>query len=131
MVLWIRLSLREPERWQHARDVAEATTPEIDGTAAKAPAKSGFGSLSELLGDPRWRTRALVGLGLAAVGLSTYWGIFAWGPELVDEVLGQSVSPEVRKAKRSLAYLLMSFTGGLFGLLSFAPLASWKGRRFA
>ncbi len=25
----------------------------------------------------------------------------------------------------------MNFTGGLLGLLSFAPLASWRGRRFA
>ena len=31
----------------------------------------------------------------------------------------------------SFAYLLMNFTGGLLGLLSFAPLASWRGRRFA
>ena len=31
----------------------------------------------------------------------------------------------------SRAYLLMNFTGGLLGLLCFAPLASWRGRRFA
>jgi hypothetical protein len=90
-----------------------------------------MGSLAELLGDPRWRARALLGLGLASVGLATYWGIFAWGPELVREVLGPNVPDEKRQAASSLAYLLMNFTGGLLGLLGFAPLASWRGRRFA
>src|SRR5207237_3011232 len=75
--------------------------------------------------------RALLGLGLATVGLATYWGSFAWGPELVASVLGDRASPEERQSASSLAYLLMNFTGGLLGLLSFAPLAAWRGRRFA
>jgi hypothetical protein len=65
------------------------------------------------------------------VGLATYWGIFASGPDLVREVLGPGVSDAERQAASSWAYLLMNFTGGLFGLLAFAPIASWKGRRFA
>jgi MFS family permease len=65
------------------------------------------------------------------VGLATYWGIFAWGPELVSSVLGSGTTAEARQAASSQAYLLMNFTGGLLGLLSFAPLASWRGRRFA
>lgn len=131
LVLWIRASMREPERWQKARSQA-GRDPALaaDDAIAAAPPRS-FGSLGELLGDPRWRPRALLGLGLAAVGLSTYWGIFAWGPELVGKVLGPSVSAERRQASSSLAYLLMNFTGGMLGLLAFAPLASWRGRRFA
>src|SRR5271154_7510086 len=31
----------------------------------------------------------------------------------------------------SQTYFIMNCTGGLLGLLSFAPLASWRGRRFA
>jgi MFS family permease len=117
LVLWIRLGLREPETWSEARRRAGRSTE--------------LGSLAELLGDARWRPRALLGLGLASVGLGTYWGIFAWAPELVGEVLGPSVSASERQASASLAYLLMNFTGGLAGLLAFAPLASWRGRRFA
>jgi predicted MFS family arabinose efflux permease len=117
LVLWVRWGLREPEGWVRARDESGEGRP--------------LGSLAELLGDPRWRPRALVGLGLAAVGLSTYWGIFAWGPELVGEVLGPGVSPGRRQEAASLAYLLMNFTGGLVGLLAFAPLAARRGRRFA
>jgi MFS family permease len=132
LVLWIRLSLREPERW---RQVAQNTPKPLgaDDAIVGVPSRSkrGMGSLGELLGDPRWRPRALIGLGLASVGLATYWGIFAWGPELIDEVLGPSIPEATRQASRSLAYLLMNFTGGLIGLMSFAPVAAWKGRRFA
>jgi MFS family permease len=117
LVLWIRWSLHEPTTWSEARE--------------RAAPGSELGSFTELLGDPQWRPRAFLGLGLASVGLSTYWGIFAWAPELVGEILGPSVSAEERQASGSLAYLLMNFVGGLAGLLSFAPLAAWRGRRFA
>ena len=73
----------------------------------------------------------MIGLTLAAVGLATYWGIYAWAPESGGAVLGPSVSSERRQAASSLAYLLMNMTGGLLGLLMFAPLANWRGRRFA
>jgi hypothetical protein len=72
-----------------------------------------------------------MGLALATVGLATYWGIFAWSPELVGVILGDRASPAQRQELGSRVYLVMNFTGGLLGLLSFAPLASWRGRRFA
>jgi MFS family permease len=116
LILWIRLGLKEPEGWEKARRRAESGQE--------------LGSLAELLGDPRWRPRALIGLALAAVGLGTYWGIFAWGPELVREVLARSPA-RVRDERSSFVYLLMNLTGGLLGLLSFAPLAARLGRRLA
>jgi MFS family permease len=119
LVLWIRMSLREPQRW--------AATRHEDPSSARTR----YADLTELLGRPLWRSRALLGLGLATVGLATYWGIFAWGPELVATVMGNRASAEQRQSASSLAYLLMNFTGGLLGLLSFAPLAAWRGRRFA
>ncbi len=124
LVVWIMFSLREPEGWQKSRKKAEAVQ-ELGSDVKK------LGSLSELLGDPRWRPRALIGLGLAAVGLATYWGIFAWAPELVADVLGPSASADRKMKAASVAYLLMNLTGGLLGLLTFAPLANWRGRRFA
>jgi len=133
LVVWIRLGLREPERWQ--RLVLDAETGEADGNgqvgAGKASPPREAGRLSELLGDPRWRLRAFVGLGLAAVGLATYWGVYAWAPELVGEVLGPDVPSEEKQKSASLAYLLMNFTGGLFGLLTFAPISQRWGRRGA
>lgn len=117
LLLWIRLSLKEPGQWQKAK-TRSATDQQL-------------GSLRELLSDVRWRPRALLALGLATVGLGTYWGIFAWAPELVGEVLGPSASKEAKQSAGSFAYLLMNLTGGLAGLLAFAPLSAWKGRRAA
>jgi predicted MFS family arabinose efflux permease len=118
LIVWIRMSLRDPESWQAAREKSSDPGAEM-------------GSLRELLGDRRWRFRALLGLALASVGLATYWGIFAWGPELAGLVLPPSVTPAQRQAASSQAYLVQNVTGGFLGLLSFAPLASWLGRRIA
>lgn len=132
LVVWIRASLKEPERWEQAAGKASPAAGKDDLLAGDSPEPTQeLGSLRALLGDRRWRSRALVGLGLAAVGLATYWGIFAWAPELVADVLGPDVSAEERQKSASLAYLLMNFTGGLLGLLGFAPVAHWRGRRFA
>ncbi len=145
LILWIRLSMSEPKRWLSARQMAagrETSDPALEPVAsgsralapssvASPPESAALGDLGELWGHGPWRTRALLGLGLATVGLATYWGIFAWSPELVREVLGPRVSDSERQAAWSVAYLFMNFTGGLLGLLCFAPLASWRGRRFA
>jgi MFS family permease len=124
LVLWIRLKVREPDRW-----IVASQSAQEGEEIARVP--RALGDLRELFGRSPWRSRAILGLSLATVGLATYWGIFAWSPELVGEVLGDQVSAAERQASSSLAYLLMNFTGGFLGLLSFAPLASWRGRRFA
>jgi len=136
LVLWIRSSLREPDRWIAAREVAEtaSSTPDSSTRVPDSPIHppgQAFGDLRELFGRGPWRSRAFLGLGLATVGLATFWGIFAWSPELVGLILGDRVPKAQQQALGSRAYLVMNFTGGLLGLLAFAPLASWRGRRFA
>lgn len=123
LVLWIRLGLKEPHRWSAARDKGE-----LDPSASVA---KNLGDAREFLHAGPLQTRALIGLGLATVGLASYWGIFAWAPELVRLVLGEHVSEAERQSSGSLAYMVMNFTGGLLGLLAFAPIAEWRGRRFA
>ena len=133
LVLWIRLSLRESERPVRTNDQGSDSVDALSGNSRPefAAASSKTGGLAELFGPGPWRFRALLGLGLATVGLGTYWGIFAWGGELAASVLPDGSLPETRQSASSLAYLLMNFTGGLLGLLVFAPMASWRGRRFA
>ncbi len=121
LVLWIRVGIRE-RRPSAGREVESSTTVK---TAHP------MGELGELFGTQPWRSRALLGLGLATIGLATFWGIFAWSPELAGTILGAGLSEARRQQMGSRAYLLMNFTGGLLGLLAFAPLASWRGRRFA
>ena len=138
LVLWIRLGIREPQRWVAARKSAKregggdlAHGDDLPVDSLSQPDAAALGNLRELFGTQPWRSRALLGLALATVGLATYWGIFAWGPELVSLVAGDGASSAERQQMGSRAYLLMNCTGGLLGLLCFAPLASWRGRRFA
>lgn len=119
LVVWILVSLRESEKWQAAR------------TAGGSGSGRGGGGLRELMGDPRWRSRALIGFGLAAIGLGTYWGILAYAPELIGQVLGESVSADQRRRAGSAAYMIMNLGGSLFGQLAFAPITMRVGRRAA
>jgi MFS family permease len=121
LVVWVLVSLKESETWESA----------TRGASGESKPKPKGGSLRELLGAGPWRRRALIGLGLASVGLGTYWGIFAWGPELVHQVLRDSVSDEQRRSAASFAYLIMNFAGGLTGLLLFAPITMLTNRRIA
>jgi MFS family permease len=65
LVLWVRLSIKEPESWKAARECK----------------KERMGSFSELLGDARWRSRAVFGALLAMVGLATFWGVVVAGQQ--------------------------------------------------
>jgi hypothetical protein len=119
------------ESADHGGENDLALADEVPVGSALKPGAPALGNLRELFGTQPWRARAFLGLALATVGLATYWGIFAWSPELVGLIAGNGASQAVRQQMGSRAYLLMNFTGGLLGLLCFAPLASWRGRRFA
>ena len=62
LVVWVLTSLKESEKWQ------TASTSDSDESKTKHK-KAG---LFALLGPGPWRSRALIGLGLASVGLGTY-----------------------------------------------------------
>ena len=117
LVVWVLASLKESEKWEEAK----RETPSGSGRTG--------GALGELLRDPQWRKRALIGFGLAAIGLGTYWGIFAWAFELVGEVLPKDVSAAERARACSFAYLLVTLFGALPGQLAFAPVTMRLGRR--
>ena len=70
LILWIRMSLREPDSWERAR------------TSAKTDATKRLGRISELF-SADLRRNTIVGVGLAAVGLATFWGVHIYGKDLV------------------------------------------------
>lgn len=120
LVLIVRMFVREPERWEHARQMA------LTG-------RTQLGNIAEMFGTPTWRRNALVGIGLAAVGVIGFWGIGTWSPDLLRSALNPQNSPELKTSTEravSLAVMAQNF-GALFGILSWAWLAERIGRRGA
>lgn len=120
MVVWVRLSIKEPPEWQEARARAKA------GTGKQ------MGSFRDLLGTPRWAARALLGMLLAGAGLGAFWGVTVAGQDLAKEMLLRSGStPEVAVEKAKFAYGIIQASGVGLGLLAFGPVCARVGRRGA
>jgi len=120
LVFWVMAKLKEPANWQEA-----------DAKAASAAGPK-MGRFRDLLGEPRWRRRALLGLLLAAVGLGSFWGVTVAGQDLAYEMLlrnGQTPAKAAQAAK--VAYGFVEIAGMALGLLAFGPLSVWLGRRRA
>jgi MFS family permease len=113
LVAWVMASVKEPPR------------------KAEAPQEKA-GSLGELLGDPRWRKRALLGMLLAAVGLSCYWAVHVAGQDLAQRLLVKNGATPAQAMERAKpAYGFIETIGGGLGLLSFGPICARLGRRRA
>jgi MFS family permease len=129
LVFWVMASIKEPESWSRL------------ATDAKRPAGTGephlhgalkLGSFRDLLGNPRWRGRALLGMLLAAVGLGTFWGVTVAGQDLARELLlRQGVAPLKAAEQAKFAYGIVEVAGMGLGLLAFGPLCVRFGRRRA
>lgn len=99
--------------------------------AAAAPSQSRH-QLHELLATKRWRSRAILGMLLAAVALGTYWCIAVGGQDLVQAFLirhGYAATPALKRAQFAYGFLING--GGFVGSIAFGPFAQWLGRRRA
>ncbi len=112
LVLWVRLSIKEPEAWKEARRAKAAR----------------MGSFSELLGSPRWRPRAILGALLAMVGLATFWGVVVAGQDIAAEFLKRAGDPDW-SSKSKIAFGFIQTAGSAAGMLSFGPLSARWGCR--
>jgi MFS family permease len=116
LTLWVRASIREPERLRSAQKTMGERV----------------GSFRELFSHPTWRRRALAGMTLAAVGLGTFWGVTVAGQDLMAHLLmrlGMAADAVERESK--FAYGIVQATGGGLGMLAFGPLCERIGRRRA
>jgi MFS family permease len=135
LVVMIRSNVKEPERWQQARDRAIAAGNEGE-----------LGNLGELLGDPRWRRNTIAGVLLAAAGVGGVWGVGFFLPDLIQSTMKPFVlrSPEilaiadpVRQHLRVSGILqelsskisIIQQVGAFIGMFSFAPISQRVGRR--
>jgi len=148
LIIWIRLSLKEPDNWQAAR--AEAST----GSGKK------MGSLTELFSSEFLR-KTLVGVSLAAIGLATFWGAHIYAKNVlkdsaINEMIEARLASETSDTQDSLIEattkqresiraeikidsvstikgwemfgMLITATGGGIGLITFGPLCQRIGR---
>jgi len=130
--------VHEPKKWQ-------AKSEKLHESAGQ---RKRLGSFKELLGNPQWRRRALLGCALAAVGLATFWGVMVAGRDLIRDVLERNVaaetgfvagSPELKQAikdsnvesRTTFAYGFVQIGGAGVGMLLFGPISARIGRRAA
>jgi len=113
LTLWVRASIREPERWA-----------ETKASGAR------MGSFRELFGQPIWRKRALLGMALAAVGLGTFWGVCVATQDLTRELLVRLGVPAVEAGKKAMfAFGVIQVIGAGLGQLGFGPICARFGRK--
>ena len=114
--------LKEPEQWQRDKD-----------------AKKVMGSYREMLGNPRWRRNALIGMTLATSGVIGLWGIGFFSFDLLRSVLdktfhAQGLAESVIAGKKTywtgITSLLQNF-GAFWGVYAFTYLAQYVGRKKA
>ncbi len=113
LVIWVRLSVKEPKKW---KDNAEE--------------KERPGSLVDLLSNPKWNKNALLGMALAAVGLGTFWAVTVGGQQLAREFLADSGLDHGQIQRKSqIAYGIIQTIGGGIGLVLFGPISARFGRK--
>ncbi len=112
LVLWVRLSIKEPEAWKQAREAKAAR----------------MGSFGELLGSARWRSRAIFGALLAMVGLATFWGVVVAGQDIAADFLKRAGDPDW-SSKSKIAFGFVQTAGAGVGMLAFGPLSARWGCR--
>lgn len=114
LIVWVRVSVKEPEKWKKAKQ---------DPSTRR-------GSFKELLFTQPWSKRAFLAMGLAAVGLGTFWAVTVAGQDLAREALRKEGLPEAEIAQKAkFAYGIVQAIGGGLGLLAFGPISARIGRR--
>lgn len=114
--------LKEPEAWLKARQENKR-----------------MGSFGDLLGDARWRPRAIVGMLLAFAGVVGLWGIgfFSFDlfrPALERSFIAQGYTGAALNGKITTWIGLTSLfqnLGAFFGIYAFTYLTQYTGRRIA
>ena len=117
LIVWVRIVVKEPEKWQRAREEAKAGTGKV-------------GSFKELLTVAPWRGHAFGAMALAAVGLGTFLAVTVAGQDLAREMLiSEGATPEEASQKAKFAYGIIQTMGGGLGLVLFGPISARIGRR--
>jgi len=123
-VLFIRLMVKEPERWIEVRDRRRLAKSE----GLCHPTETDSFTLKELFG-PRLRRDTIVASALAFTVLLALWGATMWIPSVIREIGARDgLGPADQNRYATYAVMLLN-AGSLVGYLGFGPLADRVGRR--
>ncbi len=124
LVVWIRMAVKEPEKWQQARDEAE-----------RDEAREKLGAIGDLFRDPVLMRNTIAGVLIAVAGVGGLWGVGFFLPDLVGAVLRPGLadlSEAARNAElarfRSQTFLIQQI-GAFLGIYAYAALSERIGRR--
>ena len=124
LCVFIQIRLQEPEKWVKAKAAGKITGVR-------------FGSYTALLGDARWRGRAMVGMLMCVSAVIGLWGIGFFSPELIGDVIGRSlksegITPDKLPGYRTMwtgVNMVIQNIGAFAGMMIFTKLASIYGRK--
>lgn len=124
LCVFLQMRLKEPEKWVKAREESKLTGAR-------------FGSYASLFGEERWRTPALLGMVLCVAGVVGLWGVGFFSPELVGDVIGNSLKakglPDAEIASQKTYWIgvnmIVQNLGAFFGMIAFTKLAQKVGRK--
>lgn len=124
LCVFIQFRLKEPEKWVKARAAGKITGVK-------------FGSYVSLLGHGPWRKPALLGMMLCISGVIGLWGIGFFSPELVGDVITNSLKAQGKATEdiasqvayyRGLNGIILNI-GAFIGMLGFGIISERIGRK--
>jgi MFS family permease len=119
VVVWIRRSLKEPERWQHAKEVAAHDV------------RKELGAIGHLFTDPVLRRNTIAAVLLATAGVGGLWGVGFWTPDLLTIALKPlNIAPDQVSRYRSMMFFVQQ-VGAFFGMYAYAIFSERTNRRKA
>jgi predicted MFS family arabinose efflux permease len=117
LVLWIRRSVHEPEKWKEAKE--------------RASFGKEMGNITELITDPTLRRNTIAALLMAVAGQGALWGIGFWSVDHLLSVLApyNLAKGDVDRTK-SVMFFVQQF-GAMIGIYLFAAFSERTSRRAA
>ncbi|MFQ5740044.1 MAG: MFS transporter [Acidobacteriota bacterium] len=115
LVVWIRRSIKEPQKWIQARQEASLGQE--------------LGAIGELFRDSTLRRNTVAALMMAVAGQGALWGIGFWSVDLLASVLGKlSIQAADLDRTKSLMFFVQQ-VGAMTGIYVFALVSQWTNRR--
>ncbi len=125
LCIFIMIRLKEPEKWVQAR------------ANSRLDKKLAMGSYSSMLGSPRWRSPAILGLILCVSGVVGLWGVGFFSNSLVGPAIAKALegkgltAAQITQQKQwwTAANLIVQNLGAFAGMMLFTRLCQWIGRK--